>query len=235
MSADATAAASGFFGGFAKSTAMILMSEIGDKTFFIAAIMAMRHSRVTVLAGALGALWVMTVLSAALGWVAPTLIPKAYTHYAATALFFFFGVRTLWDVAREWNEEGGSELAEVEAELNGDLTKSPTHKKSRGPKVLSRLGLATLLTPVFVETFVLTFLAEWGDRSQIATIMLAAQSDVYGVTLGGILGHSVCTGGAVVGGRQLSTQISEKTVALCGGVLFICFGLHAALAGPPQD
>jgi putative Ca2+/H+ antiporter (TMEM165/GDT1 family) len=26
------------------------------------------------------------------------------------------------------------------------------------------------LSPVFVEAFVLTFLAEWGDRSQIATI-----------------------------------------------------------------
>jgi putative Ca2+/H+ antiporter (TMEM165/GDT1 family) len=28
--------------------------------------------------------------------------------------------------------------------------------------------------PVFVQVFVLTFLGEWGDRSQIATIMLAA-------------------------------------------------------------
>ena len=42
---------------------MIIVSEIGDKTFFIAAIMAMRHSRVVVLTGALGALVVMTFLS----------------------------------------------------------------------------------------------------------------------------------------------------------------------------
>ena len=28
--------------------------------------------------------------------------------------------------------------------------------------------------PVFVQAFVLTFLGEWGDRSQIATIALAA-------------------------------------------------------------
>ena len=31
--------------GFLKSWGMILVSEIGDKTFFIAAIMAMRHPR----------------------------------------------------------------------------------------------------------------------------------------------------------------------------------------------
>lgn len=33
-----------------------------------------------------------------------------------------------------------------------------------------------------------------------------------GVTLGGILGHSICTGAAVLGGRQLATHIQERTV-----------------------
>lgn len=31
-----------------------------------------------------------------------------------------------------------------------------------------------IFTPIFVEAFVLTFFAEWGDRSQITTIVLAA-------------------------------------------------------------
>ena len=35
----------GFLTGFLKSWGVILASEIGDKTFFIAAIMAMKHSR----------------------------------------------------------------------------------------------------------------------------------------------------------------------------------------------
>ena len=38
----------GFIEGFLKSWGVILASEIGDKTFFIAAIMAMRHARLTV-------------------------------------------------------------------------------------------------------------------------------------------------------------------------------------------
>ena len=33
---------------------MILVTEIGDKTFFIAAILAMRHGRLVVYAGAMG-------------------------------------------------------------------------------------------------------------------------------------------------------------------------------------
>lgn len=46
---------------------MIIVTELGDKTFFIAAIMAMRYARSTVFAGAISALAVMTILSAALG------------------------------------------------------------------------------------------------------------------------------------------------------------------------
>ena len=40
---------------------MILVCEMGDKTFFIAAIMAMRHDRLVIFAGAISALAVMTV------------------------------------------------------------------------------------------------------------------------------------------------------------------------------
>ena len=62
---------------------------------------------------------------------------------------------------------------------------------------------------------------------QIATIGLAASTDVVGVTFGGILGHAICTGAAVIGGRQLSAHIDERMLSILGGLLFIAFGLHA--------
>ena len=40
--------AGGLATGFLKSWGMILVSEIGDKTFFIAAVMAMKNSRQSV-------------------------------------------------------------------------------------------------------------------------------------------------------------------------------------------
>ncbi len=46
---------------------------------------------------------------------------------------------------------------------------------------------------------------------------LAASIDIIGVTLGGILGHVICTGAAVLGGRQLATHIQESTVLVSGG------------------
>jgi putative Ca2+/H+ antiporter (TMEM165/GDT1 family) len=275
-----------FMEGLVKSGVMILLSEIGDKTFFIAAIMAMRHSRVTVrrgrtdpepasrrgfvsqgahfftssdvvslprcvafspsvptppmvvgpprlpqvFAGAIGALGVMTALSAAMGWAAPTLISKVYTHYVAVALFLFFGARSLYDSTIAWDGGGqADELREVEEEL-GDETTGKDKGALLGWK--KTLAFGGLLSPIFLQTFFITFVAEWGDRSQIATIGLAASSDPYGVTLGGIAGHAICTGAAVLGGRHMASKVSERAVSACGGVLFVLFGLHALYVGP---
>ena len=60
----------------ASSITVILVSEIGDKTFFIAAILAMRNNKLVVFIAALAALYLMTILSALLGWVVTTFIPR---------------------------------------------------------------------------------------------------------------------------------------------------------------
>ncbi len=46
---------------------------------------------------------------------------------------------------------------------------------------------------IITQAFIMTFLAEWGDRSQIATIALAASYNLFFVTLGCLLGHFICT------------------------------------------
>ena len=51
--------------------------------------------------------------------------------------------------------------------------------------------------------------------------------DPVGIKIGGCMGHSVCTGMAVVGGRMLASRISEKSVAFYGGLTFLVFGIHS--------
>jgi putative Ca2+/H+ antiporter (TMEM165/GDT1 family) len=211
--------------GFFASFAMIILSELGDKTFFIAAILAMRHPRFIVFSGAIGALALMTVLSAGMGYAAPLLLPHQVTHYLGALLFLYFGVQLIREAS---GAEGGvsGELAETEEELyqkdgdeeSGPLDNDPDKKDRRNP-------LAVLASPILIKTFTLTFVAEWGDRSQIATIALAAAKDVYGVTLGGIIGHAICTAIAVIGGKLLAERISERTMLYLGGCVFLMFGL----------
>jgi putative Ca2+/H+ antiporter (TMEM165/GDT1 family) len=211
---------------FLQSLLMIFATEIGDKTFFIAAIMAMRHSRGVVLLGALGALWVMTIMSVGIGFALPHLIPASFTHVAASLLFAYFGVRLLYDAANNTDSGPSDELEAVEKELDEvdkELVKSDDLEMggSRAPQPMKVAG----------EAFALTFLAEWGDRSQIATIALGASSRPLGVIIGGCIGHAICTGLAVQGGRMLASSISERTVGYVGGSLFLVFAVHEFFLG----
>jgi putative Ca2+/H+ antiporter (TMEM165/GDT1 family) len=60
-------------------------------------IMAMKYKKLVVLLGAFGALALMTLLSALFGKVLFSLIPKIYTDIIVTILFFYFGLRMLYD------------------------------------------------------------------------------------------------------------------------------------------
>lgn len=219
---------------FSLSFIMILVSEIGDKTFLIAALMAMKHSRILVFSAALSSLAIMTVLSALLGHAVPQLLPKKFTSFAAGILFLVFGVKMLKEglamdpnsgvdeeleeVEQEIAEESlGSKEAALEAGLAPPVSRSrSTSPSGRGPSGVEQLvsgtkNLASLVfSPAWVQTFVMTFLGEWGDRSQIATIAMAAGQGYLWVCVGAIAGHSICTGGAVIGGRMIATKISVR-------------------------
>ncbi|XP_004519677.1 dual specificity protein kinase splB isoform X2 [Ceratitis capitata] len=85
---------------------------------------------------------------------------------------------------------------------------------------------------ILMQAFTMTFLAEWGDRSQLTTIILAASKNVYGVITGGIIGHSICTGLAVIGGRMVAAKISVRTVTIIGGIVFVGFAVYALIVKP---
>uniref|UniRef100_A0A7N0TZ16 GDT1 family protein n=1 Tax=Kalanchoe fedtschenkoi TaxID=63787 RepID=A0A7N0TZ16_KALFE len=163
LSLDLDAPSLGIFDAVFASFSMILVTEIGDETFIIAALMAMRHPKAIVLSGALCALIVMTVLSTALGRIVPNLISRKHTNSAATILYAFFGLRLLYIAWR--SDPKGSQKKEIE-EVEEKL-------ETNQGKTAYRRFLSRFLTPIFLESFVLTFLAEWGDRSQIATIAVS--------------------------------------------------------------
>eukprot|EP00527_Entomoneis_sp_CCMP2396_P004478 CAMPEP_0198146490 /NCGR_PEP_ID=MMETSP1443-20131203/29608_1 /TAXON_ID=186043 /ORGANISM="Entomoneis sp., Strain CCMP2396" /LENGTH=326 /DNA_ID=CAMNT_0043810475 /DNA_START=32 /DNA_END=1012 /DNA_ORIENTATION=+ len=218
----------GFWKAFTSSFAMIMATEIGDKTFFIAAILSMKHSRVAVFSGAILALIVMTILSTAMGLILPAFMPRKYTHWLGGALFMYFGFKLLYDSREMDAGKASEELEEVEEELGGSSNKKADEEEGgRSMRKQSSGGATKNAYQIAIQAFTLTFLAEWGDRSQIATIALAAAKNPLGVTIGGSIGHSVCTGFAVLGGRMVAARISEKSVSQFGGIIFCIFGIHS--------
>lgn len=93
------------FTSFTTSFLAILVSEIGDKTFFLAMIMALRYSPVIVFIGSYGALFLMTVLSVVFGKLATAWISPLFTNIVVTVLFLYFGVKMLIEARNHVEEE----------------------------------------------------------------------------------------------------------------------------------
>jgi putative Ca2+/H+ antiporter (TMEM165/GDT1 family) len=64
---------------------------------------------------------------------------------------------------------------------------------------------------------------------------MVAREEVGGVIVGGVLGHGLCTGLAVLGGRMIAQKISIKAVTIAGGIVFILFALSAFIVDPMDD
>lgn len=90
----------GFIHAFVAAISVIIVSELGDKTFFIAAIMAMRYNRLTVLVGAMLALGLMTCLSGRWNLFVKFSEDSDKPHptlSSETALFTFFLLKHLYE------------------------------------------------------------------------------------------------------------------------------------------
>jgi putative Ca2+/H+ antiporter (TMEM165/GDT1 family) len=138
----------------------------------------------------------------------------------ATICFFYFGVTLLRDAQGMKATDLEEELHEVQTELEKKDLEDASEE--------SGLAVSKQDQVVIVQAFTLTFLAEWGDRSQIATIALGAARNVVGVTLGGILGHTLCTSFAVFGGHMIASRVSEKQVTIIGGTVFLICAFMSA-------
>lgn len=86
--------------GFAAAFALIFASELGDKTFFIAALLAMRVGRWVSFSASVTSLTVMTAVSVGIGHAfkhVPEVLKSSVPvgEYLGVALLIYFGVRTL--------------------------------------------------------------------------------------------------------------------------------------------
>ncbi|CAM9530275.1 unnamed protein product [Choristocarpus tenellus] len=204
--------------GFFQAFSLVFVSEIGDKTFFIAALLAAKMTRLISFTGSVGALAVMTILAVLLG-VAFHSVPAVFTSglpfddIIAAAAFLYFGLNTLKD-AYESPDNSNEGIEEEKAEAEESV---------------KELGEKKTVWALILQVFSLVFAAEFGDRSFLTTIALGAAQSPVGVATGAIAAHASATGIAVTGGALLSQYISEKLIGYIGGTLFIVFALTTAV------
>lgn len=84
---------------------------------------------------------------------------------------------------------------------------------------------------IFVTVFITIFIAEIGDKTQLATLLFAADREVSKLTVfaGASLALIVAAGIGVLAGGLISNYISEKVLNYLAGAGFIAIGLWTIL------
>ena len=83
---------------------------------------------------------------------------------------------------------------------------------------------------VFFATVTAFFLAEMGDKTQFATIALAAQySNLFSVVLGTTLGMMMANAPAVYLGNRFAQRLPTKIIHIIAAIIFIAIGVLTAV------
>lgn len=178
----------------------IFLVELPDKTFVATLVLATRYRPLLVWIGVAAAFLVQTVVAVAFGGLISRL-PHTPVQIAAISLFVLGALILLRGAARADAEE-----QEAEEEFAAKSTTAAT-------------GLRAATT-----SFLILFLAEWGDLSQLLTASLAAKyRDPLSVGVGAFLALATVSGLAAVLGRGLLQRLRLATLRRVGGL--VCLAL----------
>ena len=87
----------------------------------------------------------------------------------------------------------------------------------------------------FLKVFTLVFLAEFGDKSQLVCMTLAARYRLIPVLLGGMTAFAFLNVVAVMLGAAISQYLPDYIVFAVVGFLFLVFGIQAFRADDDED
>jgi Ca2+/H+ antiporter, TMEM165/GDT1 family len=178
---------------------IIFLGELPDKTMFASLVLSTRGRPATVWLGAAAAFAVHVVIAVTIGVALFHLLPRQVLD-AVVAGMFLVGAALAWrEAAKEKEKE---ELVEREV---------ASHRR------------------VAVTAFLVIFLAEWGDLTQILTANLAAHyHDPFSVAVGAVLALWTVAGLAVVSGQSLLRVINIGTLRIVTAVVLVALAGWAA-------
>ncbi|MFM8444573.1 MAG: TMEM165/GDT1 family protein [Methylococcus sp.] len=87
---------------------------------------------------------------------------------------------------------------------------------------------------IFVTTFLMIFLAEFGDKTQIAVAGLGAAEPPLPVWLGATAALATTSALGIWAGRTLLRRVPPRTMNIISGLLFMSFALFAASQAIPE-
>jgi Ca2+/H+ antiporter, TMEM165/GDT1 family len=173
---------------------IIFVGELPDKTMFASLVMSTRGNPLAVWLGAASAFLVHVVIATTIGVALFHLVPHRVLEGIVAFMFVVGAVLAIREARKEQEEEA--------------IVKKESASGRR----------------VITTSFLVIFLAEWGDLTQILTANLAAHyHSPFSVGVGAVAALWAVAGLAVLGGQSLLRVINIKTVRIVTAV--VLFGL----------
>lgn len=216
--------------GFYQAFSLVFANELGDKTFFVAALLAMRATSWTNTIASLGAAFAVSLLSVVVGRVF-IYIPAAFMDYDgyilpigdvfAAMAFLIFGVKSLTDALHAIEKAADSSANGRRS--HGMECVAKKARRSSGWKQ----GLHLLIKSwgPMVINFTLVVGAEFGERSFLSIVALSSAQKRESVVAGAACAHVATTCIAVMGGSMMAKYVSDTFIGVAGGALFIVFAV----------
>ena len=194
-----------FFTGFWTTLATVFLSEIGDKSFIILAMLCQKEKTSAVIVGNQIGLTPLIILAAYAGKLA-TLLPVFYINAASSFSFFVFSLISFCDAFKNLNK--------MEEELKDSEKLEPLINDRTWVRTVGMIS-------------VIVFFSEWGDMSQFTTISLAlifsTESVIFGASLAMFLSAII----ALFVGKTFGKYIKASYANFFSGCLFMGFSLYA--------
>jgi putative Ca2+/H+ antiporter (TMEM165/GDT1 family) len=197
------------WGAWFSAFGLVFIAELGDKTQLAVVSQTCKFGRPwPVFAGGSLALTVVTALGAAGGQLLSAVIPQQAIRIVAAVAFGVMGL-LIWREAVKLDAEDACELLDEDA-----CETEPGQWDWRA----------------FGATFSLLFLAELGDKTQLAVLGLASkQSAAWVAFTGGAVALIAVTAIGVLGGAKLCEWIPERLLLRISAVAFVVMGLLMGL------
>jgi Ca2+/H+ antiporter, TMEM165/GDT1 family len=178
---------------------IIFIGELPDKTMFASLVMSTRGRPIIVWLGAAAGFAVHVVIAVTIGVALFHLLPHQVLDAVVAGMFLVGAALALREAVKEQKDE-----ALVEREV-------ASHRR------------------IAVTAFLVIFLAEWGDLTQILTANLAAHyHDPLSVAVGSALALWTVAGLAVVSGQSLLRLINISTIRIVTAVVLVVLAGWAA-------
>ena len=178
---------------------IIFLGELPDKTMFASLVLSTRGKPLSVWLGAAAAFVVHVAIAVTIGVAIFRILPHRAVDAVVAAMFLVGAALALREAAQEQHEE--------------EIVEREVGSKRR----------------VVTTAFLVIFLAEWGDLTQILTANLAAHYHApLSVAVGAVLALWAVAGVAVVGGQSLLRFINIRTLRIVTAVVLIGLAAFAA-------